>query len=240
MSYRIIVDLSHNEKIEFPEDALDEDDYTVDFIDKNEGPITFELLEDADVLFLGNIQHTAKGKEDKFSPDELSAIKRFVGEGGGLFLTTGSGGDLDIPMKLGSIRVLYKITGVRRFWNGTILEGGTNFLVNRENLLITDLFSHPITSGITELVFPNCTFFTLTEDVDDLINTSEKAEFIYSSNERGGIGPVPICVVSKFFNGRSVCLGSSDLLLEDNDFGLDAGDNLMFIENILKWLTFEI
>ncbi|MFX1237529.1 MAG: hypothetical protein ACFFAS_05530 [Promethearchaeota archaeon] len=240
MSYKIIVDLSHAEKIEFPEDALSEDDYSVDFIDKNEGPITFDVLEDADVLFLGNIQHSAKSKGDKFTRDELTAIKRFIGEGGGLFLTSGAGGDYDIPMKQGSIRVLYKITGVRRFWNGTILEGPSNFLVNRENLLITDLFSHPITEGITELVFPNCTFFTLTEDVDDLINTSEKAEFLYSNNDKGGIGPVPICVVSKFFNGRSVCLGSSDLLLEDNDFGLDAADNLIFVENILKWLTFEI
>ena len=32
----------------------------------------------------------------------------------------------------------------------------------------------------------------------------------------------------------------SDILLEDNDFGLDAGDNLKFITNIIKWLTFEI
>lgn len=240
MSYKILVDLSHNELVEFPEFTFSETDYVVEYIDKNEGPIDFDTLEEADILFLGNIKHTKNDKKDKFTPDELKAIKKFVGEGGGLFLTSGSGGDENIPIKQGSIRVLYRITGVRRFWSGTIMESGSNFLVSKENVLITELFSHPITDGISEVIFPNCTFFTLTEEVEDLINTSEKAEFLYKSNDRGSIGPVPICVVSKFFEGRCVTLGSSDILLEDNDFGLDGGDNLKFVENILKWLSFEI
>jgi len=240
MSIKILVDLSHNEQVEFPEFTLGEENYEISYIDKNEGPIDFEKLEEADILFLGNIKHTKNDKKDKFSPEELQVIKRFVGEGGGLFLTSGSGGDQNIPLKQGSIRVLYKITGIRRFWGGTIIEAGTNFLVSKENVLVTELFSHPITDGISEVVLPNCTFFTLTEEVEDLINTSEKAEFLYNNNDRGSIGPVPICAVSKFYDGRSVTLGSSDLLLEDNDFGLDAGDNLKFVENIIKWLTFEL
>ncbi|MFW9781839.1 MAG: hypothetical protein ACFFFB_06105 [Candidatus Heimdallarchaeota archaeon] len=243
MSYRIIVDLSHKEKLEeFPEFSLGEDDYEVEYIDKNEGPIEFETLEDFDILFVGNIQHTKDGKDDKFTQEELKAIKRFVGEGGGLLLTSGDGGDRDIPMKNGSIRVLYKVTGVRRFWNGIIQEAPSNFLVKKRNLLVTELFNHPITEGITELVFPNCTFFTISEeDVDDIIITSEKAEFkYYFDDEIGALGPVPICAVSEFYNGRSVCIGSSDWLTEDSDFGLDAGDNIKFLSNIIEWLSFEI
>ena len=240
MSYRILIDLSHGQQVEFPEFTLGEEHYELEYIDKNEGPIEFEKIEETDILFLGNIKHVENDKKDKFSPDELQAIKRFVGEGGGLFLTSGSGGDENIALKEGSIRVLYKVTGIRRFWAGNIVESGSNFLVSKENVLVTELFSHPITDGISEVVFPNCTFFTLTEEVEDLINTSEKAEFLYTNNEKGSIGPVPICVVSKFFEGRCVTLGSSDILKEDNDFGLDAGDNLKFIENIIKWLTFEI
>ena len=72
MSYSIIVDLSHKEKIEeFPDFALDEEDYEIDYIDKNEGPIDFEMLEDYDVLFIGNIQATPNGKDDKFTKEEL-------------------------------------------------------------------------------------------------------------------------------------------------------------------------
>jgi hypothetical protein len=241
MPYSIIVDLSHKEKIEeFPDFSLSEDELEVDYIDKNEGPIDFDMLEDYDILFMGDIQHTKEGKADKFSKDELLAIKRYVGGGGSLFLTTGEGGDRDIPMKLGSIRVLYKMTGVRRFWNGVIQEAHSHFLVNKQNVLINLLFNHPITEGITEVVLPNCTFFTLTEeDVEDIIITSEKAEFKYTiDNDIEAIGLVPICSVSEFFSGRCVTIGSSDWLIED-DFGLDAGDNIKFLSNIIKWLSFE-
>ncbi len=242
MPYEIIVDLSHKEKLEeFPEFALSEDDFEISYIDKNEGPIEFDMLEEYDILFIGNIKHSKDGKGDKFTQKELRAIKKFIGEGGGLLLTSGEGGDNDVPMKLGSIRVLYKMTGVRRFWNGVIQEAPSNYLVKKKNVLITELFKHPITEGITEVVLPNCTFFTLTEEeVEDLIVASEKAEFKYYSDEEiGALGPVPICVVSEFFNGRCVTIGSSDWLLED-DFGLDAGDNLKFLSNIIEWLSFEI
>lgn len=242
MPYEIIMDLSHKEKLEeFPEFALGEDDFEISYIDKNEGPIEFDMLEEYDILFIGNIKHSKDGKGDKFSQEELRAIKKFIGEGGGLFLTSGEGGDSDISMKLGSIRVLYKMTGVRRFWNGVIQEASSNYLIKKKNILITELFKHPITEGITELVLPNSTFFTLTEEeVEDLIITSEKAEFRYfADDEIGALGPVPICVVSEFYNGRCVTIGSSDWLLED-DFGLDAGDNLKFLSNILEWLSFEV
>lgn len=244
MTYKIIVDLSHNEKIEeFPEFSLGEDDYDVEYIDKNEGPIEYEKIEDFDILFLGNIKHTKDGKKDKFTPEELKAIKKFVGEGGGgLFLTSGAGGDNDVPMKKGSIRVLYKMTGVKRFWNGNIIESASHFLVKKENLLATELFNHAITKNITEVVLSNCTFFTLTEeDIDDLIISSEKSEFKYfNDGSLGALGPVPICAVSSFYNGRCVTVGSSDFVIEDSDYGIDAGDNLKFLENCIKWLTFEI
>jgi len=235
------VDLSHRERIEeFPDFTLGDDDLEVEYIDKNEGPIDYDLLEDYDILFIGDVQQTTNGKDDKFTKDELLAIKRYVGEGGGLFLTTGEGGDRDIPMKLGSIRVLYKMTGVKRFWNGLIQEAPSHFLVNKQNVLVNELFNHPITDGITEVVLPNCTFFTITEeDVEDIIVTSEKAEFKYLiDNDIGGIGTVPICVVSEFYSGRCLTIGSSDWLIED-DFGLDAGDNISFLTNIIKWLSFE-
>ena len=81
MSYRILVDLSHNEQVEeFPDISIGEEELEVEYLDKNEGPIDFDKLEDFDILFLGNIQHTPDGKDDKFTPDELRAIKKFVGE----------------------------------------------------------------------------------------------------------------------------------------------------------------
>ena len=122
------------------------------------------------------------------------------------------------------------------------MESSSNFLVNKENLLINELFTHPITKGISELVFPECTFFSLTEEeVEDIIVTSEKAGFKYlSDDDTDEVGPVPVCVVSQFYNGRCITLGSSDWLIEDSDYGIDAGDNIKFLENVIKWLSFEI
>ena len=71
--------------------------------------------------------------------------------------------------------------------------------------------------------------------------TSEKAEFKYNVDDSvDQIGTVPVCVINGFYNGRAFTIGSSDFLLEDNHFGLDAGDNLKFFQNIIKWLCFEI
>ncbi len=241
MTYRVMIDLSHNESIEFPEFSLEEEDLEIDYIDKNEGPIDFSKLEDYDILFLGNIKPIEGQKKFKFSPEELTCIKKFVGEGGGLFLTTSAGGDHDIPMKDGSIRVLYKVTGVKRFWNGIINEISNNFIVNKQNLRLTEFFNHPITRGLKEVVLPECTFFSLAEEVDDLILTSEKATFqYYSDKELTEVGSVPVCAVSEFFEGRAVTVGSSEFLKEDSDFGVDAGDNFNFLTNIINWLCFEL
>ncbi len=241
MSFRILVDLTHSEQLEeFPDFELIEETYEVEYLE--EGSLEFEIMEDYDVLFIGGILQSEKGQKDKFTREELRDIKRFVGEGGSLFVTAGAGGDLDIPMKDGSIRVLYKMTGVRRAWNGVVQEASGNFLVSKENLILHDIFSHPITKGLNELVFPNCTFFSISEDedVDDIIVSSDKADFRYAANnEVSKIGQVPICVVSKFYNGRSLFVGSTDFLREDSDFGIDAGDNLKFLQNALEWLTFE-
>jgi len=240
MTYTITVDLSHNEQIEdFPDISLEEE-YDLDYIEDWDKDRV--KLDDSDILFIGNILHLKNSKNDKFTPDQLKDIKKFVGDGGGLLLTTSVGGDQDILMKEGSMRVLYKLTGVKRFWNGSILETGSNFIVNKENLLISELYAHPITKGISELIFPNCTFFSLAEEeVEDIVSTSEKAEFKYFyDNEVSEVGPVPICAVSSFFSGRCVTIGSSDWLYEDTEYGIDAGNNMKFLENVIRWLTFEI
>ncbi len=133
------------------------------------------------------------------------------------------------------------MTGVKRFWNGILYEISNNFIVNKQNLRLTEFFNHPITKGLKEVLLPECTFFSLAEEVDDLILTSEKCQFqYYSDNEITEVGSVPVCAVSEFFEGRAVTVGSSEFLKEDSDFGIDAGDNFAFLTNIINWLTFEL
>lgn len=238
--YKILVDISHNEQVESFPDAFNEDDFIIEFINKNEGPLTYDMLEDFDVLILGNIQHSKNNRDDKFTPEELRTIKEFVGKGGGLLVTTGAGGDRDISIKQGSIRVLYKLTGVKKYWNGVILYPKRNSIIDNVNLKIDTIFQHPITDGINRLILGNCTFFSITEDAEDIITTSEKASYEYFDlKEIDEIGQVPICVVSEFFNGRVVTLGSSSFFLEDNEIGIDIEDNRKFLDNIIRWLCFD-
>ena len=240
MVYRILMDLSHNEQIESFPDAFNEDDFIIEFINKNEGPLTFDILEDFDVLILGNIKHNKDNKDDKFTPEELKALKEFVGKGGGLLVTTGAGGDREISIKQGSIRVLYKLTGVKKFWNGVILYPKRNSIIDNVNLKIDTIFQHPITDGINRLILGNCTFFSITEDAEDIITTSEKASFEYFGlKEIDEIGQVPICVISEFYNGRVVTLGSSSIFFEDSQIGIDIEDNRKFLDNIIRWLCFD-
>ena len=56
MSYRILIDLSHGQQVEFPEFTLGEEHYELEYIDKNEGPIDFDQFEETDILFLGSSQ----------------------------------------------------------------------------------------------------------------------------------------------------------------------------------------
>ena len=240
MVYRILMDLSHYEQIESFPDAFDEDDFIIEFVNKNEGPLTYEMLEDFDVLILGNIQHTIDMIDDKLSPDELKAIKEFVGKGGGLLVTSGAGGDKDVSIKQGSIRVLYKLTGVKKYWNGAIIYPKRDSIIENVNLKIDTIFQHPITDGVNQLVLGKCTFFSITEDAEDIITTSEKASFNYFDlDEIDEIGQVPLCVISEFYNGRVVTLGSSSIFLEDDEIGIDIEDNSKFLENIIRWLCFD-
>ena len=241
MVYRILMDLSHNEQVESFPDVFSEDDFIIEFVNKNEGPLTYDKLEDFDVLILGNIQHSKDNNNDKFTPEELISIKEFVGKGGGLLVTSGAGGDQDISIKQGSIRVLYKLTGVKKFWNGTILYPKRHSIIDNVNLKIDTIFQHPITDGVNQLVLGNSTFFSITEDAEDIITTSENASFKYFNlNEIDEIGQVPICVISEFYNGRVVTLGSSSIFFEEDEIGIDIEDNRKFLENIIGWLCFDI
>ncbi len=240
MIYKILIDISHNEQVESFPDAFNEDDFIIEFINKNEGPLTYDMLEDFDLLILGNIQHSKNNKDDKFTPEELKAIKEFVGKGGSLLVTTGAGGDKDMSIKQGSIRVLYKLTGVKKYWNGVIRYPKRNSIIDNVNLKIDTIFQHPITDGVSRLILGNCTFFSITEDAEDIITTSENASFEYFDlKEIDEIGQVPICVISEFYNGRVVTLGSSSIFFEDDEIGIDIADNHKFLENTIRWLCFD-
>lgn len=197
-----------------------------------------DRLEEIDVLFLGDPQIEKRGK-GTFHKEELIALKKFVAQGNGLFLTSSAGGDHGLKRSAGSLRVLYKITGVIQFWNGVVRDP-KHSVITKQNIVVKNIDNHPVTEGIEELVFGNSTFLELTEDADPLVFTEDTTEFKYIADEEiAEIGVVPLLAVTEFYRGRCVTAGASNFFLEEDEYmGVDVKGNRKLIRNAFNWLAF--
>lgn len=140
---------------------------------------------------------------------------------------------------LGSLRVLFKVTGVSRFWNGVIQDPKSS-IVSKTNLVLKSMDAHFITRGLTELVFADATFLSITEDADPIVFTEETARFKYFSDKSvEEVGVVPVVAVSDFYRGRVVTAGCSTIFSEDSDVGFDIKSNKEFLQRCFAWLSFE-
>jgi hypothetical protein len=233
---RILIDLSHDEEVETIPDFIFKDEYEFELLE--EGPITFEDLEDYDLLFIGNPQLAEGSAACFFTKEEIKDIKKFVAKGFGILYSSGAGGDRDFSRSLGSPRVLFSITGVTRFWNGTLLDK-KNSIISPQNLIVKSFDPHFITRGLKEVVISESTFIDVTEDAEPLMYTEDDANFKYAADgEVDNVGAVPLLAVSDFMRGRAATIGCSKLFMEDSDVGYEVKDNKKLIRNLFSWLLF--
>lgn len=236
-SKKILVDLTHNEEVESLPDYIFPEDY--EFEELEEGPITTDILSDYDLLVIGNPLLDETKKEFFFTKEEVLAIKKFVARGSSLLLASGAGGDRDLKRVTGSIRVLFTITGVTRFWNG-MLHDEQHCLIDPENLLIDRFPKHWITRNLKNVVFSEATFLDVADTAKQLIYTDETANFKYSTDGAvDNVGNVPIMACSEFMRGRTVTLGCSRIFSEDADWGIEVKENKNFLRKVFSWLLFE-
>ena len=136
-----------------------------------------------------------------YSPGELMAIGQFITDGGGLIVT----GDDDKDV-VEAITSQYGID----WWNGTIRNSTT-----------TNIFSHPVTEGITALYLgaPSC-FLECSGSAQTLVKDEN-----YNMTE--------VAIVSHG-EGRVAVLTDE---LWFNDQFKDLNDNLLFMDNLLAWLS---
>jgi hypothetical protein len=233
---RILVDITHNEEVESLPDFIFPEDYEFDELE--EGPITAEILDDYDLIVLGNPQMGEDKKEFFFTKEEVIDLKKYVARGAGLLLTSGAGGDRDLKRALGSPRVLFTITGITRFWNGMLYDD-EHSVIDPQNLLLDHFPKHYITRGLKSVVLSEATFLDVTESAKELVQTDVAANFKYSLDSSiDNVGKVPVVACSEFLKGRTVTLGCSRIFLEDADWGHEVKDNKKFLRNIFSWLLF--
>jgi len=236
-SKRILVDLTHNEEIESLPDFIFPEDYEFDELD--EGPITAEILDDYDLIVIGNPQMEENKKEFFFTKEEIIDLKKYIARGAGLLVTSSSGGDRDLKRSLGSIRVLFTLTGVTRFWNGVLLND-EHSVIDSQNLLIEHFPKHWITRGIKNIVLSQATFLDLTETAKEIVITDDSTNFKYfSDNSIDNVGRVPVVACAEYMRGRTVTLGCSNIFFEDPDWGIEVKENKKFLRNVFSWLLFE-
>lgn len=237
---RILVDLIHNESYKKIPDSLFSLDYIFDFLNISDPFPLFSNLKKYDLLIIGEIIPSKNQKDHLFLKAELNTMRKYVYNGGKILLTTSSGGDFDYSRTQGSMRALYKVTGVKRFyWGELYCKSANDYYLSPENLVFTEFPNHPIFSNIKKIVLADTTFFELDKDseVQSILKTKKNMYFNYYADDfKDKMENESIIVANTFGDGKSLTIGSTLFMTNHEKYGIHLADNGKFFKNIIDWL----
>lgn len=208
-------------------------------VSKNtEKPITPEKLEGYDVLIIMNAYRN-------YTDEEVNTIKKFVNNGGGLFLVGNNWGDIDGGKDF-SFNKIAQSFGVS-FANNQLVVDDNNYLFFTSNVMVNDITPSPITNNITSFYYymgsyiedpgpSNVVASTTPESWGDRGQTapdgSVTSNLEKDTNEASG----PFAVVSEleYGNGRVIFMGaaltySNSMMYRNNGWKLGL--------NSVNWLS---
>jgi len=234
----ILFDLTHNEMLN-PDDKeftnFQEFLKRIDFIIKkneNDG-ITQEILDNVDLLVLGNPIN------DFFSSIEIKIVLDFVRSGGGLLLLSEYGSDSLQKTNINDISVKFGII----FQKNIVKE------INKVNKNCTSIIhiqnfpKHVITKHLREIVIGGACSLNLSRDAKPLIQITNEdtvwsetynhaSEKWIKDNNKKQI----LAALTEYGQGKVVAIGDIDLFTSDINIGINAFDNLRYVQNIINWL----
>ncbi|WP_457558329.1 hypothetical protein [Candidatus Harpocratesius sp.] len=242
MVFRIIIDLSHYERIRsLPDSLFNHEDYLFSFINTGERITDLERLQKHDLLLLGDPKPKYQ-EELLFIPDELRTLKKYVKKGGKILLTSSNRGDFNLPGAMGSLRVLYKLTGVEKFNYSLAFAVNRNDHFTKKSILRIPFSSSSLPfkgDKNSFLSFGSSTYLSLHSDYEPIILLkSPISTWIhdYNSKKKYCIGSQPLLVYRRFFNGLVVTSSSSSFLTKSIEDGLSIGANRIFLQRLIKWM----
>ena len=237
----ILFDLAHNEML-IPTETMD-NDYT-DFISllnslnleikKNEdAEITDEILENTDILLIGNPVN------EYFSKEEITSIVNFVRHGGSLLIISEYGADFLQKTNLNDITAKYFNI---LFENNIVKEKNK---INQEGSSIITIRSfpdHETTNQIREIIAGGACALALHKEAEPLLvlhesGWSEKydeSEKDWEKEEKKEEYTIAACTA--FGSGKVAAIGDVDIFSNDPNFGINKLDNRKFITNLINWL----
>ena len=105
---------------------------------------------------------------------------------------------------------------------------------------VQNFADHPITQGISELIYFSGCSLRVSEGAIALASTSASSfgdiDLDSTLDEDEIQGQLPIAAVSEL-NGRLVVVGDSNIAA--NGY-IEQGDNLLFVQQVIEWLSFNI
>ncbi|MBS3793790.1 MAG: hypothetical protein KGY80_02780 [Candidatus Thorarchaeota archaeon] len=156
----------------------------------------------------------------KLRKEEITALEKFVDDGGGLILLSLSGGDKGLMNNQTKLSQKFGI----RFQNTAVKDSRNN--AGLPTMVISDnVVDHPITENVNELLYPSgCS-----------LQTSKKATPVATTSGTGDPANAQIVAVTEHGEGRVLCIGSYEIWR--NGGGIQHQGNKTFAVNAFNWLT---
>lgn len=233
----ILFDLTHNEMLNIEDEEFKEFMDLLKRLDlkikKNEnGHITKEILENIDLLILGN------PIDDFFSSLEIKHIIDHVRNGGGLLLLSEYGSDYLQKTNINDISGKFGIF----FEKNIIKEMNSNNQNCTSILHIQDFFKHQMTKNIREVIIGGACSLFLDKDVKPLMQSNEKSVWseVYNniSEEWSKEEEKQLVVAAhtEYGQGKVVAIGDIDIFTSNSRIGINSLDNRKLVQNIINWL----
>jgi uncharacterized membrane protein len=241
--YKILIDASHNERVKkFPEKIFKKSEFLFDFTSGADILANADELKKYDVIVLGDPKPKTKN-ERLFTAEEISAIKKYVKEGGRLLITSGARGDYALAETLGSLRAFYGISGVVQYHYAVLYHSAPecNF-ESKMCLTIPNIPKHAIFSNFSNddrLIFGKSTYLTLHPDSKaKVILTAPKGSksHSYRNKEKKAVDDAALMVVNKYHEGKVMAVASSDFLNFEDITPQEQKSNEKLLKGILSWL----
>ncbi|MFX0039725.1 MAG: hypothetical protein ACFFCY_12830 [Promethearchaeota archaeon] len=233
----VLIDLAHNEMLNINEEEFNEFLDLLKKLDlkmkKNEdGHITKEILENIDLLILGN------PIDDFFSSLEIKHIIDHVRNGGGLLLVSEYGADYLQKTNLNDISGKFGIF----FEKNIIKEMNSNNQNCTSILHIQDFLKHEITKNLREIIIGGTCSLFLNKDVKPLLQSKERSVWseVYNNTSEEWTKDQEkqqiIAAYTEFGQGKVVAFGDIDIFTSNSKIGINVFDNRKFLQNIINWL----
>ncbi len=155
----------------------------------------------------------------KLRQAEIDALKKYVRQGGGLFLLSLSGGDRGLMNNMSTVSKMFGIT-----FENTAVKDERNNAGLPTMPLIKEFTNHPLTSDVNDILVPSaCT-----------LKVTEKASVVAKTSDTADPPSQPVIAAAQFGNGRVICAGSYEVFRRGG--GLKHKGNVKFALNAFRWL----